>query len=82
MPNTSQILDLADILAVEGTLDTESPATDADVRTALETALAATRDAYRIAYKNAGGDLENDTVDALDCAEITIRDALDVLPAA
>ncbi|MGW6872880.1 hypothetical protein ACWGHA_11155 [Streptomyces xanthophaeus] len=81
MPNTSQILDLADVLAVEGTLDTESPATDADVRTAVEAAQAAVRDAYRIAYKNTGGDLDNDMVDALDCAEITIRDALDELSA-
>lgn len=81
MPDTLQILDLADVLAAEGTLDTEQSATDADVRTAVETAKAAVRDAYRIAYKNAGGDLDNDMVDALDLAEITIRDALAELPA-
>lgn len=76
MPNTTQILYLADILASEGTLATELPATDADVRTALEAAVAATRDAYRIAYKNAGGDVDNGTVEALDLAEVTIREAL------
>lgn len=79
-PNPAQILYLADTLAAEGTLDTDRPATDADVRTAVETAQAAVRDAYRIAYKNTGGDLDNDMVDALDAAEITIRDALDELP--
>lgn len=81
MPNTSQILDLADILAAEGTLDTNQPATDADVRTAAKNAVAVVRDAYRIAYKNADGDLESDIVDALDMAEVTIREALDELTA-
>lgn len=81
MPNTAQILDLADFLAAEGTLDTDLPATDADVRTAVEAAQAAIRDAYRIAYKNTGVDLDNDMVDALDLAEITIRDALEGLAA-
>ncbi|MFJ8208130.1 hypothetical protein [Streptomyces sp. NPDC096033] len=81
MPTISQILDLADILAAEGSLETDQPANDADVREALKVALAATREAYRIAYKNTGGDLDNDTVDGLDLAECTIRDALDALAA-
>lgn len=82
MPNPSQILDLADLLAAEGTLDTDLSATDTDVRTAAEAAVAAIRDAYRIAYKNVGGDVDNDMVDALDAAEITIRDALTELTSA
>ncbi|GAA3267922.1 hypothetical protein [Streptomyces lavendulae] len=81
MPEPTQILDLADILDAEGTLDTDSPATDADVRTAMQIAVTATRDAYRIAYKNTGGDVDSDTVDALDLAEVTIREALDDLTA-
>ncbi|MEU8839958.1 hypothetical protein AB0D97_12625 [Streptomyces roseus] len=77
MPNTSQILDLADILAAEGTLDLDQPQNADDMRAAAAFAVEAVRQAYRVAYKHTNGDLDNDLVDALDLAEVTIRDALD-----
>ncbi|MFG2748044.1 hypothetical protein [Streptomyces xanthophaeus] len=81
MPNTSQILDLADILASEGTLDIDQPQTADQMRTAAALAVDAIRQAYRIAYRHTSGDLDNDLVDALDLAEVTIREALEDLTA-
>ncbi|MFI8448221.1 hypothetical protein [Streptomyces erythrochromogenes] len=81
MPSTSQILDLADILAAEGTLDLDQPQTADDMRAAAAFAVEAVRQAYRVAYKHTNGDLDHDLVDALDLAEVTIREALDAFDA-
>lgn len=81
MPNTSQILDLADILGAEGTLDLEQPQTAEQMRAAAAFAVEAVRQAYRVAYKHTNGDLDNDLVDALDLAEVTVREALEALTA-
>lgn len=81
MPNLSQILDLADILTAEGTLDLDQPQTADQMRAAAAQAVDAVRQAYRVAHKHTGGDLDNDLVDALDLAEVTIREALEDLTA-
>ncbi|MGY4930339.1 hypothetical protein ACWD7T_04315 [Streptomyces sp. 900116325] len=69
MPGIStDIPDLHVLLAEEGALELGTPQTETDVIAAVDAALAAVKQAYRVAYAHADGDTENDTVDDLDLA--------------